>query len=123
MDRPNRWKWFKWAAVLLPIVLGVIWIFLSPSHAALIRQAQGIEIGQRLADVRNLMADIGLLQVDYRRADDRVADHITDTIIRIVQAAAAQGPSRAANSPAPNLADAALAGIKRFPLAIDPVRR
>lgn len=73
--------------------------------------------------VRNLMADIGLLQVDYRRADDRVADHITDTIIRIVQAAAAQGPSRAANSPAPNLADAALAGIKRFPLAIDPVRR
>jgi L-seryl-tRNA(Ser) seleniumtransferase len=72
--------------------------------------------------VRNLMADIGLLQVDYRRADDAMTDHITDTIIRIVRTAAAKGPSRAANMPAANLADGALAGILRFPLKMDGTR-
>jgi seryl-tRNA(Sec) selenium transferase len=72
--------------------------------------------------VRNLMADIGLLQVDYRRADDAMTDHITDTIARIVKTAAAKGPSRSANMPAPNLADGALAAILRFPLNMDGVR-
>lgn len=72
--------------------------------------------------VRNLMADIGLLQVDYRRADDALADHITDTIQRIVTAAAKRGPSSSANTPSPNLADATLAGLMRFPLQMDVVR-
>lgn len=72
--------------------------------------------------VRNLMADIGLLQVDYRRADDAMTDHITETIARIVTTAAAKGPSRSANMPAPNLADGALTGILRFPLKMDGVR-
>jgi L-seryl-tRNA(Ser) seleniumtransferase len=69
--------------------------------------------------VRNLMADIGLLQIDYRRANDAMADHITDAIARIVETAAANGPSRSAAVPAPNLADGALAGILRFPLRMD----
>ncbi len=73
--------------------------------------------------VRNLMADIGLLQIDYRRADDALSDHITGAIYRIVSAAVARGPSRAANAPAPNLADAALTGALRFPLAMDMARR
>ncbi len=72
--------------------------------------------------IRNLMADIGLLQVDYRRADDAMTDHITDAIARIVTAAAAKGPSRSANMAAPNLADGALAGMLRFPLKMDDGR-
>lgn len=66
--------------------------------------------------VRSLMADIGLIQVDLRRASDELSDHIADTIARIVRKAAAGGPSRALNLPAPNLADAALARMLRFPL-------
>jgi hypothetical protein len=56
MDQPKRWKWLKRAALLLPILLGTLWIVLSPSNVALIRQAQQIQIGQRLAEVRRLMA-------------------------------------------------------------------
>ena len=66
--------------------------------------------------VRSLMADIGLIQVDLRRASDELGDHIADTIARIVRTAAARGPSRALDLPAPNLADAGLAGALRFPL-------
>lgn len=69
--------------------------------------------------VRSLMADIGLIQIDLRRASDELADHIAETIAGIVRAAAARGPSRALNVPAPNLADAALAGILRFPLPMN----
>jgi uncharacterized pyridoxal phosphate-dependent enzyme len=68
--------------------------------------------------VRSLMADIGLIQVDLRRASDELTDHIAEKIARIVETAAARGPSRALDQPAPNLADAALAGILRFPLAL-----
>jgi hypothetical protein len=63
------------------------------------------------------MADIGLIQVDLRRASDEAADHIAGTIARIVRAAAARrGRAQTPNPPAPNLADAALAGFLRFPL-------
>lgn len=72
--------------------------------------------------VRSLMADIGLLQVDYRRASDEVADHITATIARIVQAGAGRRSTGAVERPAPNLADAGLAGILRFPLSSDQGR-
>jgi hypothetical protein len=67
MDQPKRWKWLKLAAVSLPILLGALWIVLSPSHVALIRQARQIEIGQRLAEVRSLMAgwhDIAVSDLD-----------------------------------------------------------
>ena len=78
--------------------------------------AQALWEGSPSIFVRSLMADIGLIQVDLRRASDELSDHIADTIARIVRTAAARGPSRALNLPAPNLADAGLAGILRFPL-------
>ena len=65
------------------------------------------------------MADIGLLQVDLRRASEEVADQITATIVRIVESAKGRGGGADANRPAPNLADAGLAGILRFPLAMN----
>lgn len=57
MDKPKRWKWLKWAAALLMILLCALWVVLEPSHAALIQRAQQIQIGQPLAEVRTLMAD------------------------------------------------------------------
>ncbi len=82
------------------------------------------ELAQALWDetpsivVRSLMADIGLLQVDLRRASEEVADQITATIVRIVESAKGRGGIAGADRPAPNLADAGLAGILRFPLAM-----
>jgi D-glucosaminate-6-phosphate ammonia-lyase len=68
--------------------------------------------------VRSLMAEIGLLQVDIRRASGEQADHVAETIARLVEAAAARGPARSRDKPPPNLADEALAGILRFPLTM-----
>ncbi len=66
--------------------------------------------------VRSLMADIGLLQVDLRRADAETAEHVIGEIERIVGAAAARGPSERTDQPSPNLADAAVDSLARFPL-------
>jgi uncharacterized pyridoxal phosphate-dependent enzyme len=68
--------------------------------------------------VRNLMADIGLLQVDFRRVDDRIADWVAERIVAIVK----EGKPRldAAPAPAANLADLSLAGLERWPLSMKP---
>ena len=68
--------------------------------------------------VRNLMADIGLLQIDFRRVDDRVADWVAERIVAIVK----EGKPRpsAAPTPAANLADLSLASLERWPLAMKP---
>ncbi len=66
--------------------------------------------------VRSLMADIGLLQVDLRRADDATADHVIGQIEHIAREAASQGHDAGLDRPAPNLADVAEKGIARFPL-------
>ena len=66
--------------------------------------------------VRSLMADIGLLQVDLRRSDTETADQVISAIERIVGEAAAGGPSDSADRPSPNLADAAVDSLARFPL-------
>jgi uncharacterized pyridoxal phosphate-dependent enzyme len=68
--------------------------------------------------VRRLMADIGLLQVDLRRASDDLADEIVGKIVRIANKAASQASSGVQDRPAPNLADAALAAVLQFPLAM-----
>lgn len=68
--------------------------------------------------VRNLMADIGLLQIDLRRVDDRVADWVAERIVAIVKEGK---PGRsAAPPPAANLADLSLAGLERWPLSMKP---
>jgi L-seryl-tRNA(Ser) seleniumtransferase len=68
--------------------------------------------------VRNLMADIGLLQIDFRRVDDSVADWVAERIVAIVKA----GMPRldAAPEPAANLADLSLASLERWPLTMKP---
>jgi L-seryl-tRNA(Ser) seleniumtransferase len=72
--------------------------------------------------VRSLMADIGLLQVDLRRADDATTEYVVGSIERIVREASA-APAAAAPSPAPpNLADLAAQSLERFPLAPAPRR-
>lgn len=68
--------------------------------------------------VRNLMADIGLLQIDFRRVDDRVADWVAERIVAIVKAGKPQ-PSDT-QAPAANLADLSLAGLERWPLSMKP---
>ncbi len=68
--------------------------------------------------VRNLMADIGLLQIDFRRVDDRVADWVAERIVAIVKEGKPQ-PS-AAPAPPANLADLSLAGLERWPLSMKP---
>jgi L-seryl-tRNA(Ser) seleniumtransferase len=68
--------------------------------------------------VRNLMADIGLLQIDFRRVDDRVADWVADRIVAIVQAGKPR--TDAAPAPAANLADLSLASLERWPLPMKP---
>lgn len=68
--------------------------------------------------VRNLMADIGLLQVDFRRVDDRTADWVAERIVAIVKT----GRSASTTSPAhaANLADLSLASLERWPLQMKP---
>jgi seryl-tRNA(Sec) selenium transferase len=68
--------------------------------------------------VRNLMADIGLLQVDFRRVDDSVADWVAERIVAIVKA----GKQRLDATPVStaNLADLSLAALERWPLAMKP---
>jgi D-glucosaminate-6-phosphate ammonia-lyase len=68
--------------------------------------------------VRNLMADIGLLQIDLRRVDDDVADWVAERIVAIVKAG---GPRQSgAPAPAANLADLSLASLERWPLPLRP---
>jgi L-seryl-tRNA(Ser) seleniumtransferase len=66
--------------------------------------------------VRNLMADIGLLQIDFRRVDDHIADWVAERIVAIVK----EGKPRPSTAPAPaaNLADLSLAGLERWPLSM-----
>ncbi|MDQ2963746.1 MAG: aminotransferase class V-fold PLP-dependent enzyme [Pseudomonadota bacterium] len=68
--------------------------------------------------VRNLMADIGLLQVDFRRVDDRVADWVAERIVAIVNGGTPR--LNAGPAPAANLADLSLASLERWPLALKP---
>ncbi len=71
--------------------------------------------------VRNLMADIGLLQIDMRLISDQTADWICDCVIESATNARATGAPRTAEGPrgpTPNLADLALAALKRWPLAM-----
>lgn len=65
--------------------------------------------------VRTLMADIGLLQVDLRRADDDTADHIIRSIEQVI-AAGRHADGTGAPVASPNLADKAVASLERFPL-------
>ena len=73
--------------------------------------------------VRNLMADVGLLQIDMRLISDTTADWICDCIVETaasLRAAGASHASAAPRGPSPNLADLALAALKRWPLAMKP---
>ena len=87
------------------------------------------ELAQALWDhrpsiyVRSLMADIGLLQIDFRRASNDLAMRICDIIVGIVKQASDHGPASSGNRPAPNLADGAFAGMLRFPLAVSGASR
>jgi D-glucosaminate-6-phosphate ammonia-lyase len=70
--------------------------------------------------VRSLMADIGLLQIDLRRASDATADHIASQIEQIVSEAVASGrrAGKASGGPTPNLADLVLTDLAAFPLTL-----
>lgn len=64
--------------------------------------------------VRTLMADIGLLQIDLRRADEKTTDHIAQAIVSVVAGGEAGGAVPADI----NLADKALDALERFPLPV-----
>ncbi|MGQ0664646.1 MAG: aminotransferase class V-fold PLP-dependent enzyme [Pseudomonadota bacterium] len=71
--------------------------------------------------VRSLMADIGLLQIDFRRVSDQVADWVCDNIADIVTAAQkGNKPAALSNAPArsPNLADLTIEGLEKWPLPV-----
>ena len=79
-------------------------------------------------NIRNLMADIGLLQLDLRLQTMESTTWICGEIVRIAHAAAAKkrpglgapGLRRAARPPAANLADLTVQGMKRWPLTLTP---
>ena len=77
--------------------------------------------------VRNLMADIGLLQLDLRLIADETAGWICDCIIEEATKLKA-GPRRRSDNaashlgPQPNLADLSLAALERWPLPLKPGR-
>lgn len=91
-------------------------IHVDPAKAGLTayQLSSGLAAQKPSIAVRTLMADIGLLQVDLRRADDNLADHIINSIVAVVEAGAPEGVSGMSN-----LADKALASIERFPLALE----
>jgi hypothetical protein len=71
--------------------------------------------------VRSLMADIGLLQIDFRRVSDETAEWICDCIVAAVtdaQKSPRKSQASAAAGPSPNLADISLASLERWPLAM-----
>jgi len=72
--------------------------------------------------VRNLMADIGLLQLDLRLQTMQSTTWICGEIVRIAHAAAAneRPAGSAARPPASNLADLTVEGMKRWPLTLSP---
>jgi uncharacterized pyridoxal phosphate-dependent enzyme len=75
--------------------------------------------------VRNLMADVGLLQVDLRLISDETAALICDAVIEEARALRngpprQQGEAASHLGPHPNLADAALASLERWPLPLKP---
>lgn len=67
--------------------------------------------------VRTLMADVGLLQVDLRRADDETAEYIIGSIKAVVGGAGTQRTADIVVSP--NLADKAVVALERFPLPME----
>jgi uncharacterized pyridoxal phosphate-dependent enzyme len=97
---------------------------LDPTHAALSASELSIGLWNETPSifVRDLKADIGLLQLDFRRVSDEVAETIAAAIRRLM--APADGRMRASGGvqAAPNLADAAFVGALRFPLAIKESR-
>jgi L-seryl-tRNA(Ser) seleniumtransferase len=74
----------------------------------------GLSVLRPSIAVRTLMADIGLLQVDLRRADDATANYIIDSIKSVVVKGPATGDQ--AQPPSVNLADKAVASLEKFPL-------
>jgi L-seryl-tRNA(Ser) seleniumtransferase len=71
--------------------------------------------------VRNLMADIGLLQVDLRLQTDESTDLICDRVLEALAAArTTPAPAGAVQAPpeTANLADLALLGMERWPLPL-----
>ena len=96
-------------------------IHVDPAEAGLTAYDLSARLGglRPAIAVRTLMADIGLLQVDLRRASDEVADHIIDSIVQIVGEADAPSAAPRRQGPSPNLADLAAASLERFPLSMD----
>lgn len=73
-------------------------------------------------NIRNLMADIGLLQLDLRLQTMESTTWICGEIVRIARAATGrQRPAgSAAQPPAANLADLTVQSMKRWPLTLKP---
>ena len=98
-------------------------LYIDPAEAGL----SAFDLSQALWNrtpsifVRNLMADIGLLQIDMRLISDQTADWICDCILDAATSARTAGASRKSDGPrgpTPNLADLALAALERWPLAM-----
>lgn len=99
-------------------------LHIDPAAAGL--SAYDLSVALRSLDpgiaVRNLMAEIGILQIDLRQISDEVADYIFDSIETITcepRRAGSNLPS-AAGVLSPNLADLSLDSLRQFPL---PARR
>lgn len=99
-------------------------LYVDPDKAGL----SAFELSQELWNntpsiyVRNLMADIGLLQIDLRLQTNATTEWICGVIARIARAASAKRrpTGAAARPPAANLADLTVRGLERWPLNLKP---
>ena len=99
-------------------------LYVDPDVAGL----SAFELSQELwntkpsINIRNLSADIGLLQMDLRLQTTESTTWICGEIVRIARAAAAnKRPAGSAARPQViNLADLTVAGMKRWPLTLKP---
>jgi L-seryl-tRNA(Ser) seleniumtransferase len=93
-------------------------LFVDPAKAGLnaLGLSQALWAGTPSIKVRDLMADIGLLQIDFRRVDDLSADSVAERIVAVVRDAKAGKLEMPTSSPTANLADLAVAGLEAWPL-------
>lgn len=94
-------------------------IHIDPKAAGMTAHELAIRMMQRrpAIAVRNLKAEMGLIEIDFRLVSDEIASHVAASIENTLCAGGQQRRRAVAEcAPSPNSADAALAGLGRFPL-------
>ncbi len=99
-----------------------LYVDLEAAGLSAFELSQELWNGTPSINIRNLGADIGLLQLDLRLQTMDSTTWICGEIVRIARAAAVKKRSAgsAARPLAANLADLTVAGLKRWPLTLKP---